>query len=40
MGPGTATGAPRWVKVFGGIALVLAVLFVILHFTGGGLSRH
>jgi hypothetical protein len=35
------TGAPRWVKVFGIIALVLILLFVILHLTGHGFGhRH
>jgi hypothetical protein len=34
-------GTPRWVKVFGLIALVLVVLFVVLLLTGGhGPSRH
>ena len=33
-------GAPRWVKVFGIIVIVLALLFVILHLTGGGLRGH
>ena len=28
-GPGSRRGTPRWVKVFGIIALVLVVLFVI-----------
>jgi hypothetical protein len=28
------TGAPRWVKVFGIIAIVLVVAFVVLHLTG------
>ena len=28
------TGTPRWVKVFGIIAIVLVLLFVILHLTG------
>ena len=37
---GSTTGTPRWVKVFGIIALVLVLLFVILHLTGGGLGRH
>ena len=37
---GEAGGAPRWVKVFGIIALVLALLFVILHLAFGGLMRH
>ena len=34
------TGTPRWVKVFGIVALVLVLLFVILHLAGGGLGRH
>jgi hypothetical protein len=34
-------GVPRWVKVFGIIALVVLVLFVVLLFTGGhGPGRH
>jgi ABC-type transporter Mla subunit MlaD len=31
---GPTTGTPRWVKVFGIIALVVVVLFVILLITG------
>lgn len=31
---------PRWVKVFGIVAIVLVVLFVIMHFTGSGPGRH
>ena len=31
-----AEGTPRWVKVFGVVALVLVVLFVILLLTGRG----
>ncbi len=31
---------PRWVIVFGIIALVLALLFVISHFAGVGMSGH
>ncbi len=34
------TSTPRWVKVFGLIALVLVSLFVILHLTGRGLGGH
>ena len=34
------TGTPRWVKVLGLIALVLALLFVILMFTGHSPGRH
>jgi len=41
---GPTTGTPRWVKVFGIIALVVVVLFVILLFTRGpgghGPGRH
>jgi hypothetical protein len=33
-------GAPRWVKMFGIIALVLVLLFVILHLIGGGHGGH
>ncbi|MCC6457975.1 MAG: hypothetical protein IT328_23675 [Caldilineaceae bacterium] len=31
---------PRWVYFFGIIALVVIVLFVILHLTGGGFRGH
>jgi hypothetical protein len=31
---------PRWVKVFGIIAIVVVVLFVILHLAGGGPGLH
>jgi hypothetical protein len=32
---GSATGTPRWVKVLGiSIAIVLVLLFVVLHLTG------
>ena len=33
-------GVPRWVKVFGIFALVLVLLFVVLHLTGHGLGDH
>jgi hypothetical protein len=33
-------GTPRWVKVFGIIALVVVLLFVILMFTRGPGGRH
>jgi hypothetical protein len=38
VGPGreSTAGTPRWVKVFGVIALVLVLLFVILMLTGRG----
>jgi hypothetical protein len=31
---------PRWVKIFGIIALVLILLFVILHLTGNSPGGH
>jgi len=37
------TRAPRWVKVFGITAIVLVLLFVVLHLTGhspGGHASH
>jgi hypothetical protein len=33
-------GTPRWVKVFGIIAIILALVFVIVHLAGGGLGGH
>ena len=35
---GSPPSTPRWVKVFGIIALVLALLFGILHLTGNSLG--
>jgi len=32
--------APRWVKTFGIVALVLVLLFVVMHLMGRGLSGH
>lgn len=37
---GLPPGLPHWVKMFGIIALVLLVLFVILHLTGLGFGGH
>ena len=31
---------PRWVKVFGIIFAILAVLFVVKHLAGGGFQGH
>jgi hypothetical protein len=43
-GLGSTTGTPRWVKVFGIIALLMVLLIVILLLTGGpgghGPGRH
>ena len=33
---GSITGAPRWVKVFGVIALVLVAVVVVVAVVGGG----
>ena len=34
------TRTPRWVRVFGVIALLLLLLFVVLHLTGHGFGDH
>jgi hypothetical protein len=39
-GAGSAAGTPRWVKVFGSIGLVLALLLAIMLLTGHGPGRH
>ncbi|MFF9808116.1 hypothetical protein ACF1G5_23855 [Streptomyces coeruleorubidus] len=33
-------GAPRWVKVSAAVAVVLVVVFVIVHLAGGGMPGH
>jgi hypothetical protein len=33
-------GTPRWVYVFGGIAVLLFLVFVVLHLAGGGFHDH
>jgi hypothetical protein len=37
---GSPYSTPGWVKVFGIIVIVLVLLFVILHLTGGGFGGH
>jgi hypothetical protein len=37
---GAPPRTPRWLKVFGIIALALVLLFVLLHLTGRGLGGH
>jgi hypothetical protein len=37
---GSTSTTPRWVTVLGIIVIVLALLFGIMHITGGGLGRH
>jgi hypothetical protein len=39
-GAAPGTGTPRWVKVFGTIAIVVLVLFVVLHLTGDAPRFH
>lgn len=39
-GRGSTTGRPRWVYVFGIVALILVLLFAIMHLTGGGFGGH
>jgi hypothetical protein len=39
--PEQAPGTPRWVKIFGAIAVAVIVLFVVLLLIGGhGPGRH
>jgi hypothetical protein len=35
-----AEQTPRWVKVFGLVALVVVVAFGVIHLTIGGLGNH
>jgi len=35
-----AEPTPRWVKVFGTLAIVVFVLFIALHLIGGGPGMH
>ncbi len=39
-GPGPLTGPPRWVKVFGIVALVVALLVGAMLLAGHGPGRH
>ncbi|MEX2282276.1 MAG: hypothetical protein WEE89_07320 [Gemmatimonadota bacterium] len=34
------SGTPRWVYAFAAVAIVLILLFVILHLTGRGFRGH
>jgi hypothetical protein len=38
--PNTDVPTPRWVKVFGIVAILVLVLFVVLHLAGAGPGRH
>ncbi|ALC24829.1 hypothetical protein SPRI_6523 [Streptomyces pristinaespiralis] len=38
--PPDESGAPRWVKVLGGIALALVVVILVVHLAGGGMGGH
>ena len=37
---GSPPPTPRWVKVFGLLALALVLLFVVKHLAGGGFRGH
>jgi enoyl reductase-like protein len=37
---GLTPGTPAWVKAFAIIAIVVVLLFVILHLSGGGAGGH
>ena len=37
---GRAPGAPRWVKVFAVVGIVLVLLFAVLHLARGGFRGH
>ncbi|MDQ6901045.1 MAG: hypothetical protein M3072_16370 [Candidatus Dormibacteraeota bacterium] len=37
---GSPPSTPRWVYVFGIIAAVLVVLFIVLHVSGHGMGGH
>lgn len=39
-GAGDDTGLPRWVKLFGVIALVVVLMVVVVMLAGGGLGGH
>ena len=38
--PDADLGTPRWVKVFGLVAVILVLLFAALHLAGRGLHDH
>lgn len=33
-------GTPRWVKVFGGLFIVLILVVIVLHLMGRGMGGH
>ena len=33
-------GTPRWVKVFGSVAVIALVVFAVVHLAGGGFRHH
>ena len=39
-GRGEYAPAPRWVRVLGVAAVVLVLVFLVVHLAGGGLGRH
>jgi hypothetical protein len=37
---GDDAGIPRWVKVFAIVAAILAMAFIVMHLSGGGMMHH
>lgn len=37
---GGVAATPRWLYVVGSLVIVLALAFVVMHLTSGGLVRH
>ena len=37
---GPSGSTPRWVKAFGLVALIAAMVFGVVHIAGGGLAHH
>ena len=39
-GAGAPPPAPRWVKAFGVVIVILVLAFIVLHLTGNSLGNH
>ena len=39
-GDGAPPPAPRWVKAFGVVIVILVLAFIVLHLTGNSLGNH
>ncbi|HYW31962.1 MAG TPA: hypothetical protein VE869_10690 [Gemmatimonas sp.] len=38
--PPTTEPAPRWVKIFGAVLVMLLLAFIVMHLVGGGFRGH